>query len=532
MEMITAVDTVTKRPGIKHYAARTIRYLKRQVKNAKLLFGDGRVGLIPKERPGNKELRFSVGTLKLLDEVIENEWETPRQKTKKAAYGEFLLRCKEKGVGKVSYKKFLLRIRERSQYTAKLNREGRRAAYKHEKFCYWLTQSKARHGDRPWEVGHIDHTEADLELISSKGNIKLGKAWVTFLIDAYTRRILAVYVTFDPPSYRSCMMILRECVRRHGRLPQIIVVDNGKEFGSVYFEQLLARYSITKKSRPSAKARFGSVIERLFGTMNTQFVHMLLGSTKIMKNVRQVTKSNNPKKFATWTLEEFYVALCDWAYEKYDIQPHPAIGKSPREAYEEGMKQFGTRPHRLIPYDENFIVMTLPSTPKGKATIDPNRGIKINGIYYWTDALFDDPKLANQLVPVRYDPFNMGIAYAYVDHRWIQLMSEHFDEFDGRTQKEIQLRSAEMKRRKQLYSESFQESAEALAENIRANQATEEVLLQQKKDDEQRQAQERVGGSPETSRPVKEKAQNPAPEKSRNKKVDNRAENLNLFGEF
>jgi putative transposase len=29
------------------------------------------------------------------------------------------------------------------------------------------------------------------------------------------------------------MMIVRECVRRHGRLPQILVLDGGKEFDSI-----------------------------------------------------------------------------------------------------------------------------------------------------------------------------------------------------------------------------------------------------------------------------------------------------------
>jgi transposase InsO family protein len=90
------------------------------------------------------------------------------------------------------------------------------------------------------------------------------------------------------------MMILRECVRRHGRLPQIIVIDGGAEFQSTYFETLLARYECTKKTRPPAKARFGSVCERLFGTTNTQFVHNLRGNTQITRNVRQVTKSVNP----------------------------------------------------------------------------------------------------------------------------------------------------------------------------------------------------------------------------------------------
>ena len=93
----------------------------------------------------------------------------------------------------------------------------------------------------------------------------LGRPWYTMLTDAFSRRLLAIFLTFDPPSYRSCMMVLRECVRRHGRLPQSLVVDGGKEFGSVYFDTLLARFECTKKTRPPAKARFGSVCERLFG---------------------------------------------------------------------------------------------------------------------------------------------------------------------------------------------------------------------------------------------------------------------------
>jgi putative transposase len=68
------------------------------------------------------------------------------------------------------------------------------------------------------------------------------------------------------------MMALRICVQRFGRFPQAVVVDGGKEFHSVYFDTLLARYHCIKKTRPGAKPRFGSVIERLFGTTNTELV--------------------------------------------------------------------------------------------------------------------------------------------------------------------------------------------------------------------------------------------------------------------
>ncbi len=75
------------------------------------------------------------------------------------------------------------------------------------------------------------------------------------------------------------MMVLREYVRRNFRLPHNIVVDGGKEFHSLYFDVLCAQNRIIKKIRPPAKARFGSVIERLFGTTNSSFIHNLQGNT-------------------------------------------------------------------------------------------------------------------------------------------------------------------------------------------------------------------------------------------------------------
>ncbi len=63
----------------------------------------------------------------------------------------------------------------------------------------------------------------------------------------------------------------------------------GSEFDSIYFETLLARFEITKKSRPPAKARFGSTCERIFGTANKQFLHNLQGNTQAARE-RQVTK--------------------------------------------------------------------------------------------------------------------------------------------------------------------------------------------------------------------------------------------------
>lgn len=199
----------------------------------------------------------------------------------------------------------------------------------------------------------------------------------------HSRRILAVYLTFDEPSYRDCMMVIRICVARFGRFPQNIVVDNGKEFHSHYFEQLLASYTCTLKYRPPAHARFGSIVERLFGTANTQFIHELQGNTQIKRLHRKVTKSVSPERLAIWTLEELYSAFCEWAYSVYDQRLHPALGTSPCDAFVTGLATGGSRLHRRVAYDELFQILTLPAPDQRKRKVQPGKGVKIHNIYYW-----------------------------------------------------------------------------------------------------------------------------------------------------
>ncbi|WP_081742150.1 hypothetical protein [Mesobacillus boroniphilus] len=129
------------------------------------------------------------------------------------------------------------------------------------------------------------------------------------------------------------MMVLKECVKRHGRLPKVLVVDGGKDFQSTYFETFLACYAIQKQVRPPSKPRFGSVCERLFGTTNKKFIHNLVGNTQLMTNVRQVSKEISPRKHAVWTLPLFSEYLFKWLYEIYDTLEHSTLGQSPREVF-------------------------------------------------------------------------------------------------------------------------------------------------------------------------------------------------------
>jgi putative transposase len=263
--------------GYQDINERTLRRWLKQFRIAEENYSCGYVGLLPKTRErGNRKAKAPSESRDLLDKFIAEHFETPRQAKAASVYRAYFIACEQENLTPLSRSTFYQRLKQRREPKQIKKRQGAKVAYAQQPWHWELTYSTPRHGDRPLSIVHIDHTQLDLELRCSTSGRLLGRPWLTLLMDAYSRRILAVYLTFDAPSYRSCMMALRICVQRFGRFPQAIVVDGGKEFHSLYFDTLLARHHCIKKTRPGASPRFGSVIERLFGTTNTQFVYNLL----------------------------------------------------------------------------------------------------------------------------------------------------------------------------------------------------------------------------------------------------------------
>lgn len=458
---------------------RTLARWKARYLLAERLYGNGLVGLLPgwHLRGDRKTQKLNPVARSIMMDLIENDYETIVSKGMFVVWGKVIVKCRERkpSVQSPSYVTFIRYVKKRPEHLQALKRKGHRAAYASQPFYYYLDKDTPRHGDRPMEICHIDHTELDVELVDSRTGENLGRPWVTFMVCAFSRRVVAVHVTYDPPSIKSDMMIIRECVRRTGRLPQIVVVDGGSDFKSVYFETLMAAFSITVKRRPGAEPRFGSPIERLFYTTKDQFVRTKLGNTQITRNVRQITKTNNPKKLAVWDIGTLYEALCEWAYECYDTERHSTLKQSPRDAYFSALRLTGERRHRWIAYDDEFKILTLPPTKKGTAINQVGEGVKIFGRYYWCDELgleeFEGKRLEG-----RYDPFDISIAYVYLKDRWVKCLCERHLNLKGRTEREQRLISEEERRREQMHTRDL--STRGVARAIKA-------LKDEKKEKEQ-----------------------------------------------
>ena len=170
-------------------------------------------------------------------------------------------------------------MRSRPAFEQTLKRQGRRAAYVQSAFYYELRLTTPRHGDRPFEIGHIDHTQLDVEVVCSQTGRPLGRPWMSILTDAYSRRCLALYLTFDEPSYRSCMMILRDCVSRHNRLLQIIVVDGSPHREFLWTSQMSRDIFFAMAKGETLSADKSEVLQ---GTLDMMILKTLHGWVRCM----------------------------------------------------------------------------------------------------------------------------------------------------------------------------------------------------------------------------------------------------------
>src|ERR1019366_9200253 len=87
---------------------------------------------------------------------------------------------------------------------------------------------------------------------------------------------------------------------------------------------------------------------------------------------------------------------------------------------------------------------------------------------------------------VRYDPFDAGIAYAFVRKQWLQCHSEHYAVLKGHSERELMLATKEQAQRRRNHSADFTVTARQLAEFLQSVEAEEKLLTQRLSDLESR----------------------------------------------
>ena len=270
---------------------------------------------------------------------------------------------------------------------------------------------------RPLELAQIDHTLADIVIVDEIERRTIGRPWLTLIIDVATRLILGFHLSLDAPSSTSVALALSHAtlpkgsfLQRNGLtaswpaegLPEIIHLDNAKEFHSHALKRGCQEHGISLTFRPSQTPHFGGHIERLIGTMMGE-IHLLPGTTFSSIKDRGEYKSAS---MASLTIRELERWLTLQVVEIYHQRLHRAIGLSPIAAWEKGLALLNN-PARHPTDSQKFYIDFLP----GEYRLIRRDGIQMFGIHYWDSVLSPLAGRSKDKYLIRYDPRDLSHVY-------------------------------------------------------------------------------------------------------------------------
>jgi len=252
--------------------------------------------------------------------------------------------------------------------------------------------------DYPLQVVELDHTEVDIILVDEVYRQPLGRPYLTMAIDVYSRMVVGLYLSFDPPGaigtglcishmllpkklYLSKLEVNAEwpC----WGVPGVLHLDNAREFRGGMVQRACEKYDIRLEYRPVKTPEYGGHIERLMGTCMRQ-VHTLPGTT--FSNPQQRGEYNS-EKMAAFTLREFEQWLTTYIISVYHKRVHSTTNQIPYERFQDGILGTPDQPGTGLPefiYDEKQV--RLDFMPAIQRSIQQN-GVLIDHVHYYADVL-------------------------------------------------------------------------------------------------------------------------------------------------
>lgn len=241
------------------------------------------------------------------------------------------------------------------------------------------------------EQVQIDHTVIDVVIVDERERRSIGRPYLTVAIDVYSRTLVGMVVTLEPPSAVSVGLCLahaasdkRPWLERLGveagwpmsGKPKSLFLDNAAEFKSEALRRGCEQHGIRLAYRPPGRPHYGGIVERVIGTMMRQ-IHELPGTTFSNPTERGGYDS---EKMAALTLPE----LAKWlvlAVAGYHGSVHSTLGQTPAGQWAAGVAATGEP--SVTANQTAFLVDFLPVF---RRTLT-RTGFVIDHVHYFANAL-------------------------------------------------------------------------------------------------------------------------------------------------
>lgn len=380
-------------------------------------------GVIPNYRKrGNYRGRLKAQIYQVINESIDAVLKPPGGAHTSDIVGEVNLRIKRHNAGlppgehlKNPHPRTIYRyVAKRPPGELLLRRKGERAY--HLMFNAWGIGIKL---SRPLERVEIDHSKLDIYLVDEELGLPLGRPWITMAIDVYTGMPLGFHIGLEDPGWQSLMLCLKHSIfpkRSHYQhfegieghwdaygIPDMVVVDNGRDFHSRDFELACQHLNIHIQHAQARCPWLKGSVERTFRDLNEYLLGNLPGYT--FSNV--VDKGEfDPKKNACLDLETLKAAIYRWIIDVFNKRVKQSIRDIPERRWARSILQYPRR----MPASQMDVTIALFSTTRRTAH---RYGIEHEGLTYNSDALAQIRHSEGEKVKlvVRYNPTDLGSIY-------------------------------------------------------------------------------------------------------------------------
>jgi putative transposase len=287
----------------------------------------------------------------------------------------------------------------------------------------------------PLQYVFADHYLLDVFTIDEATRSRIDRLWVTMLIDVYSRSILGMALLYEEPCIDSIQSALLHAIwpkSSHKELgidgewvsygiPQQLFLDNAWAHDSHSLENLArvigqgGKYqTIDLVLRPPYKARYGALIESLFGNLSSRIKQELPGAIQSSdpKHVRAAAKK------ACLLYDDIYCYLQQFIV-RYQNTEHDGIGRmTPHQKWMEGMQMGWPDVPPLTPSVRRLFLRMWPDT----RTIT-EKGVCAFGMHYSSPALGAATIVDRQGQKVqysfRYNPADISTIALFQEERWI-----------------------------------------------------------------------------------------------------------------
>ncbi len=348
----------------------------------------------------------------LIEEAIQDHYLTRQKPSVSALHDHIRQLCRARGVAIPSRNAVRARVASIDQRALVGAREGAKAA--RDRFKPVVGEYRAEYA---LQIVQFDHTPVDVFVVDAAHRRPIQRPWLTLAIDVASRMVAGFYLSLEAPSAASVALAIHHFVMPKSEwlsargvngdwpvsgLPDVIHVDNAREFRSRALARGAAEYGVSLVHRPVATPHYGGHIERLIGTMMGA-VHLLPGTT--FSNIAD-RGAYDPEKHAAMTLDELERWLALQIVGRYHAEVHGTLLLPPITAWSDAVAA-RRQPFRFPQDDTQFLYDFLPFEERSIR----RDGVRLFGLRYWDDVLSPWAGRLDRRLRIKYDPRDLSRVF-------------------------------------------------------------------------------------------------------------------------